>query len=454
MIRIPREVLADVQLEVLLSQGYEALEREEWINTPLRISQVCRDWRQVAISDGRLWSHIIISSYTSSLTRRKNLKAIFDTWIARANRSPLYFTAIFYENSRNTGEESAKLAVHIIKALLSRQHQWKDARCVWSRVWSSEDAPVLRLNNMPALTCLYLRFKLPIHASIYVGKSPKLKWVDLEGNFDILAAQEPAHSLTFPSKLTFRGINPNESISSCLNFLSAAPFLKELHIDLSDSAAPMPTSLDNFIVHGLRQLKCSSLISMRQFFDNLTLPSLESLEYVSGFEGEILVSFLRRSSPPLTFLDIDHKNTKEDAVIEILRLIPTLKDFRYIHASVSSRFFRELQIAPTRNARIVCPVLETLVLQHVQLLGNLTECTESLICMLESRADIMESFRVLRFGFHFPPTVEVSELRDFPLMRWESLSGWRIYVSRSDTFPDYPFSKFHQSSVYSHYGEI
>ncbi|KAL5521093.1 hypothetical protein ACEPAG_9015 [Sanghuangporus baumii] len=273
---------------------------------------------------------------------RKNLKAIFDTWIARASRSPLYFTTRFEERRRNPGEESAELAVHIIKALLLRQHQWKDARCVWSKVWPPEDAPVLLLNDMPALTYLYLLFKPPIHASIDVGKSLKLRWIYLEGNFDILATQEPACSLTFPSKLTFKGARPDESIPSCLNFLSAAPFLEELHIDLSDSTAPTPTSLDNFVVHGLRLLKCNSLISMKKFFDNLTLPSLEALEYASGFEGEILVDFLRRSSPPLTFLDIDHKNTKEDAVIEILRLIPTLKDFRYIHASVLP--FR--QIAP------------------------------------------------------------------------------------------------------------
>ncbi|KAL5483508.1 hypothetical protein ACEPAI_8740 [Sanghuangporus weigelae] len=306
---------------------------------------------------------------------------------------------------------------------------------------------------MPALTYMYLLFH-PIHASIDVGKSPKLKWVDLEGNFDILATQEPACSLTFPSKLTFKGARPDESIRSCLNFLSAAPFLKELHIDFSDSAAPTPTSLDNFVVHGLRRLKCSSLIGMKKFFDNLTLPSLEALEYVSGFEGEVLVDFFRRSSPPLTFLDIDHKNTKEDAVIEILRLIPTLKDFRYIHASVSSRFFQELQIAPTRNEQIVCPVLETLVLQHVQFLGNLTECTEALICMIESRADTMESFRVLRFGLclYSPPTVDVSNLRDISMRRWEGMSGCRIYVSQSETFPDYPFSKIDlERSVFSCY---
>ncbi|KAL5483509.1 hypothetical protein ACEPAI_8741 [Sanghuangporus weigelae] len=121
MNRIPREVLCDILLEVLLSQGYNLLLREEWINTPLRISQVCSYWRQIAISDGRLWSHIVVDEYTRPLTMRKNLKAIFDSWIARANRSPLYFTAHFEEQRNNPGEESAELAVHIIKALLLRQ---------------------------------------------------------------------------------------------------------------------------------------------------------------------------------------------------------------------------------------------------------------------------------------------------------------------------------------------
>ncbi|KAL5521094.1 hypothetical protein ACEPAG_9016 [Sanghuangporus baumii] len=244
MHRIPHDVLFDIFLDALLTQGHDKLARGGWIDTPLHISQVCRIWREVALSNGRLWSNLFIGESGVGVSQRKDLKSLVDTYLAGTNGAPIRCNVVFKCSRgfrpRGPGGSDA-LVVHIIKKLIQHQHQWKVVRFLWTGVPFPDDVSAIHLVNMPALTSMSLCMKYSniAHTSIDFRRSSKLEKVSIVADFDILPAQEPIRSLTLPSRLHFRDKSQDE-VRSCLNFLSAAPFLKEVTVLLISRVPLLP----------------------------------------------------------------------------------------------------------------------------------------------------------------------------------------------------------------------
>ncbi|KAL5483546.1 hypothetical protein ACEPAI_8778 [Sanghuangporus weigelae] len=138
--------------------------------------------------------------------------------------------------------------------------------------------------------------------------------------------------------------------------MEAAPFLEELHIIFDG----LPGLRRLSIAHNLdpRYVRCNEL-----FLEYVTLPSLDALQFSYEFRDDSPVNFVKRSLPPLTYLSIDCENVREDAVIESLRLLPTLTEFRYHFWFTSADFFRGLTV--TDRTHLTCPVLETLYLHRI-----------------------------------------------------------------------------------------
>ncbi|KAL5521063.1 hypothetical protein ACEPAG_8985 [Sanghuangporus baumii] len=220
--------------------------------------------------------------------------------------------------------------------------------------------------------------------------------------------------------------------------MEAAPFLEELHI-IFHGPDKIPTSPRSehespVLVPVLRRLRLTGdRRSSESILDNVILPSLNAL--VMWCEPR--VNFFKCSLPPLTFLVIHYKATHEDTILEIIRLLPTLKDFRCIFAPVSARFFRELTVADYRD--LVCPALETLCLQWMVLLEDRALCIGALISMLESRAQIKESFRTIKFICGQQSTMLVSALRDTSGC-WEYFEQGGLFVSPFAQLPPFPSS--------------
>ncbi|KAL5532339.1 hypothetical protein ACEPAF_5909 [Sanghuangporus sanghuang] len=250
----------------------------------------------------------------------------------------------------------------MINTLVSQQHRWK----VFSLYSHEEDDspyfPIFDLTNMPMLTTLFLICGGNTKAFIDAGQSPKLKRVRIEGGFELVASKALPLQLTLPSVLKLRlGCLEKSAIRSCLDFLEATPLLEEIHINFAGNASAPDTlrSENRLLLPRLRCLRLENYIGPELVLDN---PSLKALELIESRHGQPLVSFFQRSSPLLTFLHLGGAFIPEDTVIKILRLLPTLQEFRYERARVSARFFQELTITnnATGNTRIVYPALETL----------------------------------------------------------------------------------------------
>ncbi|OCB91225.1 hypothetical protein A7U60_g1512 [Sanghuangporus baumii] len=456
MSKFPPEILSHIFSEAVPGEDSDCHFLQECIKIPLRISQVCRVWRDVAVSDGRLWSYLFIN--VNTLRLYKHAKVLFDIWLERSNGAALDYSLDFMFQKHHANQGIVEVAMDMIKTLVAQQHRWRSIEILWSppREYVG-NALELYLTNMPKLTSLDLEIAQPMCFSIDFSKSLQLRVVRLSGDIELESCDETLPLLRSPSTLTFqrgsltfkRACLRNGAICSYLNFMEAAPFLEELHIIFDGyvelSYPVLRSKHENpVLVPGLRRLSIThnyNPIFIRHqhlFLDYVTLPSLDALQFSSEFRDDALVNFVKRSLPPLTYLAIDCVDVREDAVIESLRLLPTLTEFRYLCQFVSARFLRELTVADHTN--LICPALETLYLRRIKTLGYEPLCTGALISMLESRAQISESFQTIKFiEGESHNEYDVSALRD-AFERHLLIRADGISVSPSAETPRYPFA--------------
>ncbi|KAL5499185.1 hypothetical protein ACEPAH_1703 [Sanghuangporus vaninii] len=409
MDRLPFEILSDIFLGTILHHLdlKSAPASAEFINAPLRISHVCRIWREVAVNDGRLWSHLTLGGWTGH--QHKIRKPIFDTWLARSKEAPLNYRIMLNIPVQDYNEFD-----DIVNQLVSQQHRWRDVQFGWFDICRSGGKNEFHLTNMPLLTSMSLDFRYPVHITIDFGQCLQLTAINIRGSFDLLPIQRPLQLLTQPCKLTFTGECLKKSaIVSCLNFLKAAIFLEEFTIYF-DEVPSLPTLSSNDNSQFASGLRCLKLNYARGILDNVNLPSLEVLScgsYAEARDGsEILVDFFRRSRPPLTYLSLKGDSGHEDIVIPILRMLPTLRHLDLFDVHVSTRFYREL----TATNCIVCPVLEAFRFTHLRHLEDEVVCADALIAMLKSRARIMDSFKTVQLGKPYRMrTIETEWLSDY-----------------------------------------
>ncbi|KAL5521064.1 hypothetical protein ACEPAG_8986 [Sanghuangporus baumii] len=413
----PSEILSRILREAVPDPGESRdsnFHLRQCIETPLHISHVCRVWRDIAISDRKLWSCFSINTDFASIY--KHAKVLFGIWLERSNGAALDYSLEFKFKKYQANHGLEEVSMDMIKMLVAQQHRWRSIEILWSpsREYVGKDLE-LYLTNMPKLTSLNLKIAQPIRFSIDFSKSLRLRAVRLSGDIELESCDGTLPLLKSPSILTFqhgtltfdRACSNKGAICSYLNFMKAALFLEELHIMFAgrvESIGPSRSKREYpVLVPGLRRVIVAHNLNPniaryhKLFLEYVTLPSLDALQFSCEFIDDSLVNFVKRSLPPLTYLAIDCESKLEDAVFECLRLLPTLTEFRYRCPFTSADFFREFTVADRTN--LTCPALETLYLYRMRFLGCPTFCTRPLISMLESRAQISESFQTVKDAF-------------------------------------------------------
>ncbi|KAL5521114.1 hypothetical protein ACEPAG_9036 [Sanghuangporus baumii] len=403
---LPAEIICDIFLKSLPSpRSKDRSFQAASISTPLWISHVCRDWRAMALSLGELWSFLCIN-YNKDVDnlQMSKLVEIFDTWLSRTNNVPLNYTFICKVKGVNDAEihHGAK---HIITTLLSEQRRWKDVEVDWGGVRVSQ---VLEMTNMPMLTSLSISADLSPSVKISLARSPRLGGLRVIGAFDLEVGDEVSSFL-----LEAVSIGPENdlsvigSLNNCLSLLQRAPFLRELDASfIFPFFMPRNSSYSGrpILLQELRAMNMVVCDASMAFLDILTLPSLKALRYTQidlADTGSMLLSFVQRSRPPLTWLSLGEDTVNPDQLMSVLRLLPSLRHLRCKGVSVSRSVFLLLSVVSNSNEanagdRTICPLLETLHLQASGFLEDREETLEVLVEMLRSRAKIQESFRTIR----------------------------------------------------------
>lgn len=464
MDRFPAEVLRNIFLEAISelywyldSQRYtnpRYLDVPEYINTPLRISHVCRSWRYTAISSRILWSYLLIEDDT--IFSRSNIKALFDLWLERSNGAPLSYKFDLLRHGYSLRSMTDTI-LYLSNALLSQQHRWKDVEFLWTCgpfTFHQKTFPVqaFSMTNMPMLNSLSVQLFLPHHATIDLGRSSKLKKVAFVGNFSLSARKNALPHLSSKCLLEFdvsRDDAARESVRSCLELLEASPFLEEICIilkafDVSGRRPLIPSETHSLTLPRLRLLRLTSINDESgTLLDRIHLPALEALAIDSQESSQDVLNLLSRSMPSLTFLSMEVSpgiDMPERDVIEILGLLPSLKDLRLNQVFLSPHFFRELAIDDSVGGSVLCPALETLSLNNIRYTEDEMAYPQALTAMLESRARNMASFGKIRFRY-IEKGMDVSLLKEFPTTEWKKMLEERtIIISPSDFIPSIPFN--------------
>lgn len=153
----------------------------------------------------------------------------------------------------------------------------------------------------------------------------------------------------------------------------------------------------------------------------MTAPRLET--FYSGTRiqetGYSIYKFMQRSSPPLTMLHLV-RSVDEETLINILALLPTLKDLHLAEFVVSSRLFEALNVfEDSTTARVVgaagndviCPEMRGLRLSGTSFRSNAEDdtrmYTNAFVAMIRSRCFILKTFQTISYVYR--------SVRTFPI---------------------------------------
>lgn len=353
--RLPPELLAEVFILCLPSPGTPSFNAH---NAPGLLTQICASWRQVALSEQRLWSSITVSlsSQSSGVACR--------TWLSRSMSSPLSI----YVDADDLPSSFARRMWPAISPLTEYCDRWRDV------VFLAEPAILLRLHTV--------KYRLISLQSLRIGWSsghlPKWPVIDV---FAFAPQLRKLHltslslsKLIIPwSQLTELSIQ-HRSLRKIISSLRLVQNLVKCTIEASDYAhsrgpdspiisCPKLLSLTvNFWIHGtldleiLNTLHCCSLV-------DISITHEGKREGVSDWaSSELFLSFISRSSHCLRRLYISSLNLTATNLIPCLRATPMLRSLKI----TTGRYFNLLdnfflfERDPGRPDKCLIPFLEEL----------------------------------------------------------------------------------------------
>ncbi|PBK75705.1 hypothetical protein ARMSODRAFT_950029 [Armillaria solidipes] len=343
---------------------------------PLRLSHVCRSWRETALFLQPLWTRLYLSSdqqYGSELLQ---------TWLNRSGQRGLHFHVKL--TSRPTHSRH-----HLVQALIAHSRRWHTIHLYTS------GSTMAYLRDIRGHLPLLTEVKLVISSPENIAGNVTDIFLDapLLRSFHI-SSQEfwrtvPIFQIPW-NQLNAYSVD-DAGIHDCIEYLNQAPNLVECRL-LSRFAPVLPTSM---VVH--EHLRSLSLCDYR-LLNHLHASQLEALE-VKWMSQEIYPMYqaigdsIARSSSNLTHFTLCEWNRQDTAIraseiIPVFQVLPNIVSLTLRNLVWNDDFFPPLTISS--NQSILLPKMQIL---HLELLfSHLQPRTRSrperLFDMIESRCTV------------------------------------------------------------------
>ncbi|KZP25645.1 hypothetical protein FIBSPDRAFT_950063 [Athelia psychrophila] len=289
--RVPPEILSMIFEQAVPPQTDDENPRETHRLAEILLpGQICRLWREAAITTPSLWSSIYLK-FSFPKNSVEKMVDIVTTCIARAKGYPL---SICLWNQSDTELTQYR---PIIAVLLAHSHQWDNVfiKCGGG----PRKNPYEELQGAKGCLSMLRRLKVEYDEIEEGGSfdtfliSPKLRIVDLR-NYGV----QPWHEIgQFPllpwrqlQQITFVGY-----IEDALELLRMSPILRVFKVSV------VGHSVELYHVHHafLLELSVESLVdgAASDLFGAFTLPALSSLSYAGEeFPRDAITSFVQRSN--------------------------------------------------------------------------------------------------------------------------------------------------------------
>ncbi|KAI5115834.1 hypothetical protein M0805_003827 [Coniferiporia weirii] len=332
--RLPPEIIRNIFLESLPAGP----EDPSILKSPMNVSHTCRDWRDIALSYGILWSRLKIIYYGQEST----IKEALDTWLQRSHGSPLYYEVatqidedyIAKQIDKDRTRSAAYLTANgIIFSMLQHQKCWGNIGLHMFDMEMSPDLQSLGALDMPMLTSLDWMFSPEdkrLRMPIDISSSRHLKKLRLSGTFELNVGSALIPSLT-ESYINICGNSTD--METCLALLQVTPNLMKFggYFDEKEKTEVQVIPADPMLaLSQLRNVYFKGDDFGSPILGRLTLPGLESLRLTTEDEkvGPLFSRFVPRSFPPLIFLEIVGDGVEEESLISALQHLPTLQELR------------------------------------------------------------------------------------------------------------------------------
>ncbi|KAJ7682402.1 hypothetical protein DFH06DRAFT_293438 [Mycena polygramma] len=308
---------------------------------------VCNRWTNIALSTPALWTTVHVPSPCTKAVK-KGLQA----WFQRTGNCPLSLSLRGTFNKKGVPDfiwEYGRRFKHLE---------------IYDRQEADEDDHAPRWGGLPTLNLIGAQStgRLPLLHTLTIGGSG-LEQEQFSGQ-QILGMLSSALNI---EECTFHDVRP----------------VSEDEIRTTAPKLVLPALRRMMFGPGAGRLDSDDCI-----VKFLTLPAVQML-YLSlrSLTGDDLLSFLRRSSPPLTELILGEERLNSTILAEFLHLVPTLERFemRSLGSSVMNALLLVLVNSPS-----MLPDLHTLRIEGLYSSsdGELDSCWETLLRVLSSRSKL------------------------------------------------------------------
>jgi hypothetical protein len=319
-------------------------------------SQVCKHWRNVALSTPTLWTNIFLHVTDETL---ESQAALVTTWFSRSGGLPLSFT---FEGRENVQP--------ILAFLLQYCNRWQNInlrvpfetlRCLEAAKGHLQILKTMRIDAEHGDTFFSVGHIFELAPRLWkLSLNRRLVWNVLSGSWPQLVELDTGYA--------------SYTVSNCLALLQSVRNLQKLRIYVGDG-----------VVEGHRRFVISHpLVSLcvlgtgpgayGMLFDRITLPSLCDLsveEMNSGWPQSQFISFLERSSPPIQSISLEVPmevdEMWDDNMVKILQQMPSLHSLCLVYpwCEVDGDLFKRLlpQILDDGQVDCLIPKLNAISIQ-------------------------------------------------------------------------------------------
>lgn len=373
---LPPEILSEIFILNIAGnwRGKEFLYRRA-VMLP---GSVCRYWRSVALSTGRLWSSISLSLWQDTVDAELDLTR---TWLARSNGSPLQLSLLLPGTPDRVDSIDQSCIQVIVDNLIEHSELWQHVAIrlpcdIFMKIYFAT-------NRFPRLRSLSIEGTPYMSLATDVFEfTPQLTSVIT--NLNLCQSRIPW------TQLTFIRLSEELTIDECYQVLHMAPGLVECHLQ----AYGVALDSSHTMVHRdhLQILTIHSICWAGALLDLLSLPVLRSFHYhqfhSSAWDHTQFMSFLSRSSCSLETLSLRllHYRMPDNDLIDYLRLMPSLRYLQLKERSgtaVTNKLLALLTLPQSISGEQGDYLVPELRFMRICLHGGFSE--DALASMVESR---------------------------------------------------------------------
>ncbi|KAJ6561729.1 hypothetical protein B0H19DRAFT_1142455 [Mycena capillaripes] len=360
--RLPADVVLEV-FTVCLPAGRNSIMSGE--EAPLLLCHICREWRHLALSTPCLWAslHIVAPPNVSKTDR---LIEAVNTWLSRSGVLPLSISLVRAPDRDPEADFSM-----LVAALVQYSSRWKRMRLRLDPDCSFKQLKTLSPADVPMLESIdidgYPMEQEDGQSALSFLGSLSLHSVTLRHMTTIIILPLPWNQLRHLSLAQ----NPAAWFTAAegIELLQRCPNLETCTLPLWTGQEIVPPTTLTCRMEQMRQLSVvDGWEATTDFFQNIDLPSLRSLEYsATSVDGSFFIPVTSRNH--LQSLSFRMDRVMSETIIECLRLVPALRelvicdDFFTVNDSPDSSVDSEVwnSLTPTTHNLhdVLCPALST-----------------------------------------------------------------------------------------------